>query len=121
MVKASLLVAAVVCLYSSVTLAAKDQSCSLSGDPIQWQAAYCMYREGTDDFAAPAVTGCIDTETRAQHGKELHCSESIHYKLEICKMLIKEGSYKKDSNACLQDKAILPFNVKNGGVDALDG
>jgi len=47
---------------------------------------------------------------------KLNCDDSIHYKLEICKILVGYGSY-KDANTCLHDKSVLPSNVKNGGVD----
>ena len=79
-----------------------------------------MYLTGTDDFATPAVTDCMSVEVKAQHRKKLSCKDSIHYKLKICKILIKEGSYKKDSASCLKDKEVLPFNVKNDDVGHLD-
>lgn len=63
----------------------------------------------------------MNVEVKAQHGEDLRCKDSIHYKLEICKMLVKEGAYKTDSATCLEDKEVLPFNVKNDDIGDLDG
>jgi hypothetical protein len=45
------------------------RACSIPGEPIQWQADYCLFKSGTDDLIA--AQPCMDHESTLQFSQRL--------------------------------------------------
>lgn len=80
--------------------------CAAHGEPIQWSALVCMFREETDDFDAPQVGSCMEPH-RARIDAD-PCSFVIDAKQELCATLATWGRYDGDAERCAADPTLVP-------------
>lgn len=76
----------------------------MPGEAVHWQADYCLYKVGTDDFFHEDVQMCMEKEEMKP--KKSSCASKIEYKNEICRRIADlepcNGSIKK----CFRDAAL---------------
>lgn len=80
--------------------------CAVQGEPVQWSALVCMFREGTDDFEAPQVRSCMDTHAARISGGA--CAFVVDAKRELCGRLVDGGGYDGDVDRCFADPTLVP-------------
>jgi hypothetical protein len=88
------------------------RACSIPGEPIQWQADYCLFKSGTDDLIA--AQPCMDHESTLQFRNG--CDQKQHYKQSLCKLIINAGSRAGSVEQCIQDPEFSGPTVRNGGA-----
>jgi hypothetical protein len=88
-------------------------TCAVRGEPIQWSALVCMWREGTDDVDAPQVRSCMATHTTMASDP---CGFVTEAKRDICEIQAKYGG---DARRCFADPARVP--VYDGPALTLSG
>ena len=107
-----LLTLAIASLASGCVSAPAAVVCAVSGEPVQWQADYCLFTTGTDDLIA--AQPCIDREAKLRFPDA--CAEKQHYKQTLCKLVIDAGSRPGSFEQCMQDTQFSGPTVRNGGA-----
>jgi hypothetical protein len=88
--------------------------CVVPGEPVHWAADYCLYAAETDDFENPKVAECFSKQPEVPAAKA--CSAKVKYKTDICRVVVRHGSYKGTVAACVRNKAFSGPTVRNGGL-----
>lgn len=101
-------------LAFSAIAEAKDNSCSVHGDLIHWQADYCLYKGETDDFLQAGVQKCFKEERKKQFNDS--CMAKIEYKKLMCNMMAEYPPYNGSTKKCLKDPAFSGPAVRAGGI-----
>lgn len=104
----------IIMLCASGFVHAAEQKCLVAGEAIHWQADYCMYKIGTDDFFHEGVQECMQKK-----GKKLQkssCAAKVDYKKKICEMVADAKPYNGSVGKCFQDSEFAGPTVRNGGV-----
>ena len=91
--------------------------CPVPGQLIHWQAAYCMWLNGTDDFLEASVQKCFDERYAEDENTQLTvCEKKIFYRRKLCELLIREGFFRGSVFDCMKSKETIPRPVREGGV-----
>lgn len=95
---------------------AENTECKVRGNSANWQAAYCMWINSTNDFDNTEVKRCYDLALRHKGIPQDECQRSVYFKTEICKILITEKYYNFNGNLdeCLLSEDTTPKVVKEG-------
>ncbi|KRB98280.1 hypothetical protein ASE26_25560 [Duganella sp. Root198D2] len=93
---------------------AAEKKCLVAGEAVHWQADYCMYKVGTDDFFHEDVQACMGKEE--QKPQKSSCAAKIGYKKKICGKVADAERYNGSAEKCFQDADFSGPTVRNGGV-----
>jgi hypothetical protein len=86
--------------------------CVAPGEPIHWRADYCMLKMETDDEIA--ISECLESEGKRRFRDA--CGSNIHFKREMCALMIQNGTRTGKVEPCLQDPSFRGRTVERGGV-----
>jgi hypothetical protein len=95
----------------STSFAISAEKCSLKGDLIRWEYAYCLTLNETDDCENEAVSKCVgdlDDEYKISKATECENKNILHEKHCTLRFTNKES---KEYKSCLKD---IPSAVKKG-------
>jgi hypothetical protein len=87
-------------------------ACPIPGDPLHWQADYCMAEIGTDDVIAAGP--CLERESKVRFRDP--CEGKFRYKQGICELAVRNRSYSGAVDACVEDPLFVGPTVRNGGA-----
>lgn len=90
------------------------KTCVLPGEPIHWEADYCMYKSGTDDFHSDTVQKCVDNENTEIWKIKDACEKKKAFKKKMCGFLSK-SKHPAFDRICVKNEA--PSSVAAGGVE----
>ena len=91
--------------------------CPVPGKLIHWQAAYCMWLSGTDDFLEASVQKCFDERNAAdENTHSTDCEKKRFYRRKLCELLVKGDYFQGTVFDCMKFKETIPRTVKEGGV-----
>lgn len=93
---------------------AAEKKCSVPGEAVHWQADYCLYKVGTDDFFHEEVQMCMEKEEMKP--KKSSCATKIEYKDKICRKIADLEPYNGSVEKCFRDAGFSGATVRNGGV-----
>lgn len=110
MFRKTILIALFVCNYAH----AAEKKCSVPGVAVHWQADYCLYKVGTDDFFHEDVQLCMEKEEKKP--KKSSCAAKIEYKDKICRKMADFDPYNGSVEKCVRDPEFYGPTVRNGGV-----
>lgn len=110
------------CSASKSTFMGKDlylnenSNCEIKGNPSNWQAAYCMWLNTTNDFNNEEVKHCYDLTLRHKAIPQEPCARNKYFKNEICQMMLTEKyfNYSGTVSDCLLSEDTTPKVVKEG-------
>ncbi len=94
----------------------ENPDCKIKGKSENWQAAYCLWINTTNDFNNTQVKHCYDLALRHQGIPQAPCDRNMYFKNEICKMMVAEQyfNYAGTVNDCLLSEDTVPKVVKEG-------
>lgn len=94
----------------------ENPTCEIKGKPENWQAAYCLWINTTNDFNNTEVKHCYDLALRHQGIPQSPCERNKYFKNELCKMMVaqKYFNYSGTVNDCLVSEDTVPKVVKEG-------
>jgi hypothetical protein len=110
MFRKKILIALYVCNFAY----AAEKKCGVPGEAVHWQADYCMYKVGTNDFFHDDVQICMEKEEKKPR-KSL-CAAKIEYKDKICRKIADLEPYNGSIEKCFRDTEFSGPTVRNGGV-----
>ena len=92
---------------------AAEKKCSIAGESVHWQADYCMYKVGTDDFFHADVQACMEKEEKKP--RKSSCAAKIDYKEKICRKVADAEPYNGAVEKCFLDAEFSGPTVRNEG------
>ena len=108
MVRVLVVVAFVACARPVATEPTHPPCVEPPGDTLRWAAAWCEYKNGTDDFESEAVSRCMQATPPAELAHASACEQKRYYRAEICKII------KADEPRCADEATYVPDVVTNG-------
>lgn len=91
-----------------------NASCQVKGNSANWQAAYCMWMNKTNDFSLDEVQACYKTLSQRQGIPQDLCSRNEFFKKEICKTLVLDHIFPGSLGECLASDDSVPRVVREG-------
>jgi hypothetical protein len=96
------------------TSSAAETRCAIPGELIHWQADFCLYKNGTDDFHQASVQECLGQEVKKRQKDA--CAAKTYYKKAICTTVGRYPPYNGSPKVCFEDSSFSGPTVRNGGV-----
>ncbi len=92
----------------------ENYQCAVKGNTANWQAAYCMWLNKTNDFEADGVEECFNTLTEHEGIPKRFCERNEYFKREICKTLVMDKIFTGSLIECLRSDDSVPRVVREG-------
>ena len=92
----------------------ENYQCAVKGNTANWQAAYCMWLNKTNDFEADGVEDCFETLTEHEGIPKKLCERNEYFKREICKTLVMDRIFHGSMTECLRSDDSVPRVVREG-------
>jgi len=92
----------------------ENSNCSVKGNSANWQAAYCMWMNKTNDYGMDEVQRCYAALTEREGIPSRLCERNEYFKREICKTLVLDQTYKGSLSDCLASDDAVPRVVREG-------
>ena len=92
----------------------ENTQCAVKGNAANWQAAYCLWMNKTNDFEKEGVQECFDTLTEREGIPTKLCDRNEFFKREICRSLMMEKLFIGTFTECLASDGSVPRVVREG-------
>ncbi len=92
----------------------ENPQCEVKGNAANWQAAYCMWMNRTNDSEADEVQNCYNSLTSREGIPRSLCERNQFFKREICKTLVVDRTFTGSVSDCLRSDDSVPRVVREG-------
>lgn len=92
----------------------ENPNCAVKGNSANWQAAYCMWMNKTNEYDTDDVKACYDALTERQGIPRNLCERNQYFKKEICKTLVMDKTFPGSLSDCLASDDSIPRVVREG-------
>lgn len=92
----------------------ENAGCQIKGNTANWQAAYCMWLNQSEDFESAPVQDCVKMIAKRPGIPTKACDRNHYFKREICKSLAVDGYFHRSVDQCLVSDDAVPLVVKLG-------
>ncbi|MFN8390618.1 MAG: hypothetical protein U0136_10035 [Bdellovibrionota bacterium] len=92
----------------------ENPQCQVRGNAANWQAAYCMWLNRTNDFKEDIVQDCYSMLTERQGIPKTICERNLYFKREMCKTLALDDYFKGSVEECIRSNDSVPLVVREG-------
>jgi hypothetical protein len=92
----------------------ENPTCQVRGNAANWQAAYCLWFNHTNDFEKDEVQDCYATLTEREGIPRTICDRNLYFKREICKTLALDKYFGGSVENCIQSDDSVPVVVREG-------
>ncbi len=92
----------------------ENPQCEVKGNAANWQAAYCMWLNHTQDFEQEDVQDCYSMLVDREGIPKTNCERNLYFKREICKTLVIDNFFQGSLDACLRSDDSVPLVVREG-------
>ncbi|MBP9838192.1 MAG: hypothetical protein KBC84_05710 [Proteobacteria bacterium] len=92
----------------------ENPNCQVRGNTANWQTAYCMWLNQTNEAKDELVEQCYKMLTAHKAIPEELCARNLFFKTEICKTLVLDQYFDNSLEDCIKSDDSIPKVVKEG-------
>ena len=92
----------------------ENSNCSVKGNSANWQAAYCMWMNKSNEFDTDEVKACYNALTEREGIPRALCERNQYFKKEICKTLVLDKTFPGSLSDCVASDDSIPRVVREG-------